>query len=273
MSIITTIRCGPWTLGRRIRTAYPIYEVQEDPTVWCVKDRVEEGEMSVVARLHASSYTIANAVEFPRKMGNCYGTNTDDWTGWVAMRLYRGDLSMFPLIPVNRVATATLAFLRDFHTRLFLVHGDIKMTNLFVGPEDSIVVGDFGMSDSPSLRPLREDPLDHQWYYLAHGGELDQPTRSWRMDLMALGYLLLERDWPIDVPYSFLEVMGELRTAEECVQDTCWLERRNSEVTAALEKASPCIRQYFERVTSYVGWGDKAPPARIFYEELMELFQ
>ena len=263
-------RCGPWTLGERLGVDYSVHCVKgEHESAYLVKCDVGDAEISIVARLHASSYTIANAIELPRSANDTYGYK------WYAMRRYRCDLREAPEIPFEKAATATLAFLRDFHTRLYLVHGDIKAANLFVGPENSIAVGDFGLSDNPSMRPLREDDLDMQWYYLARGGDLDQPVRSWRMDLIMLGFLLLQRVWlrpGSGLPCTHLVEMGKHRAARRRVQDTDWLALRDQEVAAALAAVSPRIRVYFERVASFVGWGDRAPPPRIFYEELIAMF-
>jgi serine/threonine protein kinase len=257
-------RCGPWTLGERLCPDYSVYCVKgEHESSYLVKHEACDAEISIVARLRASSYSIANAIEFPRIANDTYGY------GWYAMRRYRCDLRAAPEIPLEKVAMTTVAFLRDFHTRLYLVHGDIKAANLFIGPEDSIAIGDFGLSDNPSPRPLREAGLDMQWYYLARGGDLDQSVLSWRMDLMALGFLLLHRTWPT---WTYLEEMGRYRTAGRRVQDTDWLALRDREVGAALETVSPRIRVYFERVVSFVGWGDRAPPPRVFYEELIAMF-
>ena len=137
--VISMTRCGPWTLGERLGVDYSVHCVKgEHESAYLVKCDVDDAEISIVARLHASSYTIANAIELPRSANDTYGYK------WYAMRRYRCDLREAPEIPLEKVATATLPFLRDFHTRLYLVHGDIKAANLWLKREGRSLYQPFG---------------------------------------------------------------------------------------------------------------------------------
>jgi hypothetical protein len=261
--------CGPWALGPPIRRDSHIFTTTTDPQ-WVIKRTPHLGEISAVTRIHVAGMEhVTNAVELHEWHYACCGVTADDC--WYAMRRYEGDASA-TFIAGADIAVATLAFLRDLHTNLLLVHGDIKATNVLYRDHGRILaVSDYGLTDNPWPRTLRNYPVDHQWYYALRGCDLDGAPLSWRMDLIALGYLLLDKDWPMECPRTYQEIGGTARVEASEELDPEWIALRNEEVAAALAQR-PLVADYFARVTEHVGWMDRAPPSREFYDRLAEMF-
>lgn len=159
-----------------------------------------------------------------------------------------------------------LAFLEDFHHVTGMAHMDIKKANILVDRQsDTFHVGDFGNAEYPWREPrlLREFDAKTKWYYLAMGGELDQPLYSWRMDLVALGHVLASLQFNYVGRYE-TECWSK-REGRGTLTDDATLELRSAEIKEAL-----ALEPYFSRLT-IVPWSAAAPPPRAFYQELAAL--
>lgn len=160
-----------------------------------------------------------------------------------------------------------LAFLEDFHHVTGMAHMDIKKANILVDRQKGTFhVGDFGNAEYPwrDQRLLRDFDVSTKWYYLAMGGELDQPLYSWRMDLVALGHVLVSLQYNYVGRYE--TECWEKREGRGSLTDEAVLELRSTEIKEAL-----ALEPYFSRLTT-VPWTAAAPPPRSFYQELADLF-
>jgi len=144
---------------------------------------------------------------------------------------------------------------------------DIKRANILVDNyTKEFLVTDYELADTPEPSELlRSKTDDYKWYYFMHGAELDQPLIAWRLDLVALGYVLASLTVPEET-WTF-EADCELKRAGSGITEEELVDKR----ATALAKADSVVLAYFERIKE-VAWDSKEPPSRAFYKELEALF-
>jgi len=179
----------------------------------------------------------------------------------------------------RRIGEAVLLFLEDLHHTHGLAHLDIKAENvLFDRTSRQFYVADFELLMYPATNtgPLREkmDDPHYFWYYLGFGAEPDEPFRSWRMDLVMLGYLLARLTWNPEYGWSAREQLlayASSRT-QRMEEDTiaALIEQRDQQLRSG---AALSVIAYMNRVAAAVPWGLKTPPEKALYRELRALFQ
>lgn len=124
------------------------------------------------------------------------------------MRLYSGSVSQLSDWCRPRyaeIARAVLTFLEDLRGNYRLVHQDITLRNILVDVKAAdIAVSDYEMVEKIDKHPANKRDADYYWYYVGTGAEPDKPHRSWRQDLLMLGYALMDLTWPSRTPRSEL---------------------------------------------------------------------
>jgi hypothetical protein len=145
---------------------------------------------------------------------------------------------------------------------------DIKMKNVLTDKTaDRFVVADYQLVDD--IRPAVTNSFmdDYKWYYLAMGAEPEEPLFSWRMDLAALGFILLHLTSEKE-EFSFTkECFKKRNNSNYAISLAYILEMRSSELLAAPET----LKEYFKTVQS-ISWSSPDPPPISFYVGLQSLF-
>lgn len=207
------------------------------------------------------------AIALPPSLYGLYGRTPN--TGWYALKRYAGHVELDPYCKERwrTLAIHVLQFLQDFHHDHGLLHMDIKRANILIDRErQAFVVADYEHADRPSTTLTTSYTDSYKWYYMAMGAELDQPLLSWRLDLVALGYLV-----------ASLTVEKSAWTFEQA----CWDKRDGSGLPSEevvglrlqeLANVDSTVLAYLEHIKE-VDWSAKEPPARSFYVELEELFK
>jgi hypothetical protein len=233
-----------------------IYDLSDGRVVKIIHD-LDSFELAVVRLLRGMNPPLRSCVEILPEPKEC-----DRY----AMRHYDGHIEVeaYTRFYWRSIGRQCLAFLEDFHHVTGMAHMDIKKANILINRQtNTFHVADFGNAEYPWKEPrlLREYDANTKWYYLAMGGELDQPVYSWRMDLVALGYMLASLQ-PNYVG-RFESECWEKREGRGILTDEATLALRAKDVAA--------LEPYFARLT-IVPWTAAAPPPCSFYQELAELF-
>jgi len=191
--------------------------------------------------------------------------------GWYVMKRYTDEVrcNTFCKEHWKTMAVHVLQFLQDLHHNHHKVHMDIKKANILYDKAASdFVVCDYELVDDISLMHTIDMDDDHCWYYLAMGAEPAEPTYSWRMDLVALGYIF--GSLAVEpTAWTFEQECFNHRTADGgsmCMTDILAL--RTKELTAIAE---PLITTYLALVGT-IAWDSLEPPPRSFYEGLEAVF-
>jgi hypothetical protein len=270
---------GPWTIAPDTQPIYhSIFADRTTVTVipttnpaWVLKitaTSVEVLELSAVLLLY--SHMPRNCVEFPQKADLLCGTAPGHV--WYAMRRYTGSAAIerdFSRTHWQALAHSVLLFLEDLHTITRHIHGDIKLSNILVDVERcGFVVADFGHIDVPNEKRTMDYDVDYRGYYLAQGAELDRPLKSWRMDLTALGFMLAELTWPMDVDRTFYDDCLMLRNGD-IIDENELITRRGLEMSWA---CCATLRAYFETLNRGLSWDAASPPPHSLYRSLMSVF-
>ena len=248
-------------------------------TNWVVKLILPESRpLDNTAEIH-NVLAIVNApprycVEFPTRHCELFGTNAEGI--WYALARYDAhvDTSDFCRMNWKQIGNAALCFLEDLHHRHGLIHMDIKGDNILVNYSSRrFVVADFELMTAPSPGLLRDtsDP-DFLWYYLGYGAELDQPVKTWRTDLIMLGYLLARLTWNYDNTWT--------------AQERCWQKSRRPATHAEIRElivlrdsqlhagAAPAVVTYLTHVAEHVSWDASVlPPSAELYRTLREILR
>ena len=195
---------------------------------------------------------------------DCWGDN------WYVMRRYDGQVTTdsYCRSRWRDIGVQVLQFLEDFHHDVGMAHLDIKKGNILVDKTaGTFHVCDFANADTPvadtEKKPLGWFVNNTKWYYAAMGGDLDQPFVSWRMDLVALGYLLASL--LVDNPWRFEAECWDKREWLGVLSDAETITLRGKEISRVIE-----LEAYFARLV-IVAWTALEPPPRSFYQELAGL--
>ena len=231
---------------------------------WVIKAMTDENTAKdeVRALLAVLAHRPRHCIQVPQQ-------NLTPESTWYVMRRYTGEVQAdtFYKVRWRIIAQHVLQFLQDFHVGMRMIHMDIKRGNIMYDHDTAeFVVADYELADSPRPMQTRDSSDSYKWYYLSVGAELDQPTVAWRMDLVALGYvlgsILAEPD-----AWTFEQLCREKRHQSTPMSESELLALRDKEVAAV----NPVIAAYMERVAT-VAWDSAEPPPRTFYRELEALF-
>lgn len=281
------LRAGGWTVTTHLHAdpTSTIYETTDRD--WLIKELLFEAggpeeeicsELENTLIVYNNRRHIRNCVAFPRAVSDFCGIERDH--AWIALRRYDGPVTLTPGARTGpefwqphwkRLAVQVLSFLEDYHTVCQRVHMDIRPPNVLVNRGAcQFVVSDFGLAGRPSDKPLREYPDDFLFYYLEMGGEPDEPIASWRMDLVSLGYMLVRLTWNPEMSDTFIERVRQCRRSGQGSETVSGLVALR--LTEMSWGVGPLLRTYFDLLQT-IGWTDKMPPPRAFYQGLAALFQ
>jgi len=249
----------PWKITDCLYEDIKVRILKTTDKEWVIKTPARDSEINMICTLSITKPR--HAVMLPPIDRIC-GRN------WYAMKRYDGTLqSGATKVDWRRVARQVLQFLQDFHHKTRMCHNDIKLENIYVD-KNNFVVGDFGDATKPSQEILRNKNYEHIWHYITMGAELGEPVHGWRLDLVALGYMLakltLDRSH-----YTFQKECANREANRPTMTDAELFALRRSE----LHRANPVILGYLNRVASLVPWASTAaPPPRSVYRELEAMF-
>ena len=210
-------------------------------------------------------------IEFPADNWSLFGTNRAGV--WYAMARYDGHVKWNTFCRANwrAIGESVLFFLEDLHIDHRAVHMDIKAENILVDySKHRFVVADFELMTPPDNIRLRAVTDDHyKWYYLGYGAELDQPIKTWRTDLVMLGYLLARLTWNHEYNWT--------------AQERCWQKERKPVTEADIREllilrdrqlqygAASTVIEYLFKVSKMISWRLESPPPRECYAVLRDI--
>lgn len=265
---------SPWSTWSRLYERDGVEILQTTNPSWVIKLQtsryLEPREIDFLRRACVEGPPIRNMIELPADPEQRFGTN------WYAMRRYLGSADKERGIARRmwrRLGCCVLNFLEDLHRGHGCVHLDIVLRNVLVDRvSENFVVSDYELlvpADGGEI-PLTCDDDDLVWYYLGAGAELSRPLRTWRTDLVMLGYCLADLLWSEDDVVTFAQLCQRRRSNSQIsMSDYDILERRNAEMA----ECHPVVRAYLDRVSELVSWDATDPPAAAVYEELRDLLR
>lgn len=261
---------GPWTIKSIIEKKSTVYIAQTDDPDIVVKVCEESltQELMTILNIFNKTHTLRNAIELPATTYKLFGVTPK--STWYAMRRYDGPIERNDICRSRwrKIGLHVLQFLQDLHTNFRKVHMDIKMKNILMDKTSScFVVADYQLVDD--IRPAATNSFsdDYKWYYLAMGAEPHEPLFSWRMDLTALGFMLLHLTSENEDSAFSKECSKRRKDGNYVVSLSYILEMRSSELLAAPET----LKEYFKAVQN-LSWSSPDPPSVSFYNGLQSLF-
>lgn len=264
---------GPWATTDCIYDSRDVQVLNTTSPHWVIKScpHGDESMYELSNFLRVTTLDVKNAVETHPELYYRFGIS--ETKIWYAMRAYDGHVTNneFCRQHWKRIACGVLRFLCSLHHTTQLVHMDIKTSNVLINIlEVQFVVGDFDQTDicTNELTHTYED--DILWYYVAMGAELDQPLKSWRFDLVSLGYMLANLTWSADnSPWIFFPECQARRQGRGslALSDTELIALRENEIA----KSHPLVLQYLE-IIKELPWDAPVPPSKAFYKRLMSVF-
>jgi hypothetical protein len=277
---VTPKQIGPWAIESIIYSDRSKVRILSTTTPnWVIKlfvrDKGGSDELAniLMMKRHGVSYTVLTPNDTYHQFGAGPGYT------WFAMRKYTGHInSNLPLkMYWRRVATSVLHFLRDLHINCGRVYMDIKTSNILYTHIPTclpdFVVADYELVDTIDLsRPTRSYSNNTKWYYIAMGAELDEPLYSWRMDLVATGYMLaaLTHDYgsrPLWKYYDMCLARRENSLSLDITDDSI-ITLRSAEIATE----DPIILEYLRTVAEFP-WNSPVPPSAEFYTRLISIFE
>lgn len=256
-------RFGPWTARSTLYESGGVRILQTTDPDWVLKASGGiSRETEMVRKLH--SYGVRRTVELP----------DDFWgAGWYAMRRYDGYLTCSEYCRKHwrTFACNILEFLEDLH-RAGYAHMDIKKANVLIDRRtNTVVVADYEHIECPIAGLTCDSGANTAWYYMAMGAEWSEPLVGFRMDLMALAYMISDLSAPIcrDNPQGnrpFEQACYDRREGDGLPLRKI-VALRDDDMAAA----DPAVQELVRRVR-YMHWDARDAPPRSFYTELRALF-
>ena len=259
---------APWCPYTVIYEKHGTEIIETDYREWVMKRMFDARRIRKEIKILRSILADAprHSITVPPQISRYYDYSSDG--GWYVMKRYTDEVcrhNTFCKEHWKTMAVHALQFLQDLHHNHHKVHMDIKKGNILYDEKAcNFVVGDYELVQEICSTHILDLDDDHRWYYLAMGAELTEPTYSWRMDLVALGYVMASLTAPA---WTFEQECFDHRTATGTMNVTDVLELRSTELAAA----DPLVTTYLDRVAT-IAWTSPDPPPRSFYEELEALF-
>jgi len=281
---------GPWTISKILVTKVdciiaevtlndnPLnisYENMLNLTKWVIKIRSHETN-ELTPLLFILDNNIKNIIKIPTKNHNFYNYGVFEKGTWYAMKKYTFQLSneLFFRNNFKNLAHDGIKFMKSLH-KYNHVYVDFKFANTFYDTE----LKHYVFIDYDSIFYINDVPLnnynnDYKYYYLPQGGELGQPYRSFKFDLLSFGYLLGK------VTYDKMNFLPSYVWEFEKLSDN--LRTKNTEPTIdeitniinmrdlQKSKFSPLLLKYFE-IVDELSWTLTTYKPEI-YEKLLDLF-
>jgi len=172
----------------------------------------------------------------------------------------------------------SLAFLEDLHRKYRRVHMDIKQANIFWDDQyNRFIVADYNLCTSPYLGLTEESGWDARWYYYRFGAIPTGHCVGYRMDLTMWAYMLMDLTWPFPDGHTPTFIRAFLQRRDNPTETTPTEEELFTMRSAAVERASPVIRQLLATIAAFVPWASpdnsawKEPPPEYVYSALSAL--
>lgn len=253
---------GPWTIKATLYTGTEAkIALTTDGWILKIGDFIDS-ETEILSQIKNAG--VRRSVEIP-----------DDYKGadWYAMRRYDDYLAcnVYCRSHWRTFAVNILEFLEDLHHSVGLVHMDIKKANILIDKRtNTCVVADYEHAVRPNHKWTGDYDADTSWYYVALGAEFDKPLFSWRMDLVAVAYVLSDLSAPKCRPLiSYRQFEHECymrRVSKPAMTLEEILVLRGADIAAA----HPDLQEYWRRV-GQLSWYATTPPPHCFYAEMRAL--
>lgn len=249
-----------------------------DDPAWLVKESYKGREKEIGIESDFINYAVGdgprvrNMVQVPAEPERRTGR------GWYAMRAYDGTISdhhAFARQHWCSMAIHILDFLEDLHRGHQLVHMDIKRSNILVDKQHcKFIVADYELLHAPSQHELLCDcEDDYAWYFVEHGGELNELYASWRIDFVMLGYLLAWLTWDSNQneDWTYPRACEARRKGRSpgTLTSREILSLREHEMS----RSHPVVLHYLSRVAALVPWSEVQVLPVSVYDELRSVFR
>ena len=197
---------------------------------------------------------------------------------WYVMRRYC--VPSYDMLQSNwrYLGLHSLAFLEDLHRKHRRVHMDIKQANIFWDDQyNRFIVADYNLCTSPYLGLTEESGWDARWYYYRFGAIPTGHCVGYRMDLTMWAYMLMDLTWPFPDGHTPTFIRAFLQRRDNPTDTTPTEEELFTMRSAAVECASPVIRQLLATIAAFVPWASpdnsawKEPPPEYVYSALSAL--
>ena len=232
-----------------------------------VKNVVSEKLVEVNIVKEICTKPIRNRVEVP--LSTFYGIW--DSKEWYVMRHYSHVCKKkYELANMNALARACLMFACDLHHETKYAYVDWRLDNVFKDDEGNYFIGDYEFCEIPNKYDdtfLSQYGIekDMKFYFLQRGAELDKPLVRYRLDLEAIGYMLMSLLW-MDEPYWYIYCDVSRKKAAETLKDEDLVQQRDK-----YKDSIEVLRPYFQKIKE-CSWDDDEPNSREWYESLLKLF-
>ena len=273
---------GPWKIIKfehiKIDTIIALVKLNDklnktlDHSEWVlkIKNNVSHEFFQI---MFLKKYNIKNSVIFPKLVYHLCGS-TKHYT-WYAMKKYNYILEkkIYYINDWKNIAQCGIQFMQSLHSHNH-IYSDFKFDNVFFDENiNKYVFADYDSVEHISNIKLSEYSNDFKFYYISKGGELSQPYKSFKFDLLAFGYLLINllRNGP---KFKFEDLCDNYRkhsvVTDEELNELITL--RNTEILNVFPGViSPALLEYFKIVAEY-DWNAKVSNDVSWYQKLENLF-
>ena len=228
-----------------------------------IKRNNHDDEINIIKNLDLQNRPFA--IKFPSDTKYCYGIDKE--YSWYVMEYYTGNISKHIVSSkqnINHLIFDVISFLEWLHVKKNLVHGDIKAENIVYKKVNNIYrLIDYENITRPRSITCRQD-LPNGYYYYGHGCEMDKPYYSYKMDLQAFGFILINI-YTSNLHYElfFWQEKAFSYYNKQTIEDYFDMldEKRYTELLNY--KYSDIISKYFDIIKN-IGWYDIVPDPNIY---------
>lgn len=268
-SVIDTWNIDSLFLDHSKTYLYTVSLTEGGEDTWLMKLKNVHSEKYVEINIIKEIYTkhIRNRIEFPPS--SIFGT----WNNkeWYVMRHYPHVCKKKDeYVTIHALARACLSFACDLHRETKHAYLDWRLDNIFKDSQGNYFIGDYEFCEIPNKYDdtfLFEYGLDRdmKYYFLQRGAELDKPLVRYRLDLEAIGYMLMSILW-IDEPYWYMYCDKARNKSPDSLTDKELIRIRDM-----YKDSIEVLQPYFQKIKE-CSWDDDEPNSREWYESLLKLF-
>ncbi len=228
------------------------------------------------------SCMVPNSIEFPSTYSNYYNFGTCKDYHWYVMKkyvtcddnmgLYKNDW--------KKIAISCLQFVSKLHKQ-YHVYLDFKLENIFFNPTyHTYIIGDYDSVSQLTNSTLEYYQNDYLFYYISKGCYMEDKFKSYKTDLIIIGYLLCKLyyneewynstyTWEYEYTcnqYRTSEINGSVR--KELINRI--IKERNDQINEIIN-TNDILKSYFKIINEFE-FSDNYPSIDL-YNSLINLFK